>query len=446
MINFREKYPEFTYSAFDVVYNGSDLTIEYTFEIAPDFIFHPKLTITHVPQNTIPDKQLRLLAFNLGMVEMLSYWKTTCTPLINITAMELTPEQIDWWKDLLIKGMGEYFYKNNINFTAPDFVNLKSTGEKFPPKYISENKNKVLIPVGGGKDSAVTLDFIKLQNQPFGVMLLNPTQAALSMTEIASPQETIIINRVLDPLLLKLNSDGFYNGHTPFSAYLAFLGVLVGGIFGYDSVALSNERSSNEATTEFLGQEINHQYSKSFEFENKFREYCDQHLTNINYYSLLRPLFELEIAKLFTKLPKYFEIFRSCNQGAKSGVWCGKCPKCLSTFILLAPFLNETQLKAIFTNDLFTDLSLYPLLEQMAIVGKVRPFECVGGQEETIIGLYLATQKYAGVKLPELLEKAQTQILTHENNLEIRAQQILTAWDTNNNIPEKLSELLKKYI
>ena len=47
--------------------------------------------------------------------------------------------------------------------------------------------------------------------------------------------------------------------------------------------------------------------------------------------------------------------------------------------------------------------------------------------------------------LPEL-EKANQLILKSEPDLEIRKNQLLSAWDTNNNLPVNLSAGLTKYL
>src|SRR5262249_36602289 len=153
-------------------------------------------------------------------------------------------------------------------------------------------------------------------------------------------------------------------------------------------IAVSNEESSNEKTTTYLGHEINHQYSKSYEFEKKFRVYVQQYISSqISYFSFLRPLGELQIAKLFSKMEKYFPIIRSCNRGQTTNTWCCECAKCLSTFILLYPFLGE-KIQKIFPENLFEKESLVPILQSLIDPQIVRPFECVGTREEMIVGLY----------------------------------------------------------
>jgi hypothetical protein len=61
--------------------------------------------------------------------------------------------------------------------------------------------------------------------------------------------------------------------------------------------------------------DINHQYTKSLEFEARFSEFIEENITNIKYFSFLRPYSEEKITELFLeKCEKIFDIFSSCNK------------------------------------------------------------------------------------------------------------------------------------
>ena len=231
-------------------------------------------------------------------------------------------------------------------------------------------------------DSVVTLECLR-DNMPVTPLIVNPRGATLNCVKTAGyhDDQFIVINRTLDQTMLQLNSEGYLNGHTPFSALLAFISVLVA--FGSQSryIALSNENSANESTVP--GTNINHQYSKSIEFESDFRTYVKESLNDrVQYFSFLRPLSELQIAKLFAQCEAYHPVFRSCNAGSKTDSWCGRCPKCLFTWIILSPFLSHERLIAIFGKDLMADENLRPIYEELNGTAAVKPFECVGTVEE----------------------------------------------------------------
>ncbi len=65
------------------------------------------------------------LVFHLGLMEIPTYWKATCSPEIVVKAGPLNKEQIKWWKDLIIKGMGQFFYENKIDWRSSNFLKIR---------------------------------------------------------------------------------------------------------------------------------------------------------------------------------------------------------------------------------------------------------------------------------------------------------------------------------
>ena len=415
----QKKYPRFIYESYSYKNSGKDLKISFNFKVDPGISFNPTLTIKSIPKLSLA--KFDNLVFHLGLIEMISYWKAACSPEIAVKAGYLNSEQIKWWQDLVMSGMGQFFFENKIPFQKPKFVTVKN----LPGKIISNSSAKgILVPVGGGKDSAVTLELLSaFSKKKIGIRCfsLNPTGAAKKIMKISGCKKPIVVERKIDRKLLELNRKGFLNGHTPFSAYLAFLTTLAAAHFGYKYIALSNEKSSNEGNLKYLGKTINHQWSKSFEFEEKFRKYSKKYLSkDIEYFSFLRPLYEIQIAEIFSRYPKYFPVFLSCNEAYKtaSGTkkptlrWCRKCSKCLFVFMVLYPFLKEKELLKIFGNNLFQDKSLLPILQQLIGERGFKPFECVGTKKESLTALYLSWLKTKNEKkLPYLLNYFERRIL-----------------------------------
>jgi hypothetical protein len=478
----RKKYTRFIYKKYSWKISERNLVIFFDFRIDPKIYFQPKVIIKNVDRERIVrvgDRVLNNLVFNLGLIELLSYWKVTCSPEIIIEAGSLNKEQINWWKDLINRGMGQFFYENRINFRKPHFIKITSSSSKCVKKSaIAENwtnfmdkktkKNRVLLPIGGGKDSIVTLKILRKAKKDIVCFSLNPTKTTKNIIKISSCKNPIIVKREIDPKLLELNRQGFLNGHTPFSAYLAFLSVLLAVIFDTKYIAFSNERSSNEGNVKYLGKIINHQYSKSFDFEKKFRKYSKKYIAkDVEYFSFLRPLYEIQIAKLFSKYQKYFNIFLSCNEAFKtysgvrkpSGNWCGKCPKCLFVFMILYSFIKEKQLIKIFGEKLFEKKKLLPLMLESIGERKFKPFECVGTKKESLIAFYLSWKKemqnYSLIRankriekdkkrrLPFLLNYFENKILLKYPNLEKEAKQIMNSWDNQNNLTTEFERILK---
>jgi len=405
-IQLRQKYPFFVFEKQEYNLTSEGLAVRFTFNLSDQYQFYPSLFI---PRKSffLPDKELlnKLdnIIFNLGMIELISYWKAACPPTVIIKPFALQPDQIAWWKNLYFHGLGEFFYLNSLDVTEERFMSIKVQSEKslVPEKYILDEA--VIIPVGGGKDSAVTLGL--LGSRPGSIpLIMNPRGASLATIAVKgfSSEQFIEIQRTIDPVLLKLNDQGFLNGHTPFSALLAFVTVLSAIVTGHRHIALSNESSANEATIE--GTDINHQYSKSLRFESDFRDYVRKWICeDINYFSFLRPLNELQIAGLFSNFPQYHPVFKSCNAGSKTDSWCGHCAKCLFTYIILSPFMEEVQLDAIFGKNLFTDESLKTFFNQLTGLAPEKPFDCVGTTREVNLALCETIRHRDEAGMPVLL-------------------------------------------
>jgi hypothetical protein len=384
------------------------------------------------------------MAFCIGMVEVLSYWKAFCPPRLNILAGSLCPEVMAWWRKLYFLGLGEFFFRNGIHTTSDDFIDIAARDETPPPLERMASTGGNLIPVGGGKDSIVSLELLRPLRTRSAVLLLNAPSAARQCSLVAgySPDHIIEIRRTIDPGLLELNAQGALNGHTPFSALLAFVSIFAAALNGASSVILSNESSANEPT--IPGSHVNHQYSKSFEFEQDFREYVRRFITpDIEYFSLLRPLNELQIASLMSTHAQYLPIFKSCNVGSREGVWCGRCPKCLFTYVMLQPFCPAATMVRVFGHDLLDDPALESTIQDLIGVSESKPFDCVGTVDEVraAISLILSDQEPAGSSrlLLAFIISNHADILIPRD----AALAKLREWNGLHNVPPALERLLR---
>ena len=401
----RDKYDSISYDSFSFKQNENDFEISFFYTLG-DIKFVHRLNVINkhfFDVDNLKDKDVFL--FNLGLVELISYYKCACPRKVILKAGRLNDEQMEFWKKLFYNGLGEFRFVNNIDIAYDEFVTFENaTG-------LTHNKSKIsnfsgnLVPIGGGKDSIVTIELLKAQGTDNTCFIVNPRGATIDTVNVAgySMDDSVEVIRKIDPLLLELNKAGYLNGHTPFSASLAFLGVFCALLSGKAFVVLSNESSANECTDEETG--ANHQYSKSLEFEIDFAKYVEKYITSyIKYFSLLRGMREIDIAREFSKYKEYHKVFRSCNVGSKDGKneWCGKCPKCLFVYIILAPFLDEDELKGIFGHNLLDDMDLEKYFKELTGVYKTKPFECVGTRAEVNEAVSLIKDKYKD-NLPYLL-------------------------------------------
>ena len=444
----RAQYPVFYYDRFAIEPTGSSLRLRFDYRAGPDLNFTTHTVLEDLPHNwqQIPRPVVENLVLHLGLIESFSYWKATCSPSIVINAGALDDEQLAWWQDLLLHGMREFFYVNKIDFTREDFVKLSVRDSRIVRAYEQPLSNRSLIPIGGGRDSAFTARAFQQAAKPFGCLLLNPIPAARRIASAAGCDQPIVVHRTLDPRLLELNQAGYLNGHTPFSAMLAFLSAICLAVYDYSNTVIANERSSDEGNTVFLGKKINHQYSKSFAFEEKFDQYLQKYLLkNARYFSFVRPLYELQIGQAFACHPEMFGAFRSCNRNQKSDSWCGACPKCLSVFITSYPFVSDADLIRMFGSDFFQSESSLPIIRQLAGLDEHKPFECVTTFDEAIASLHLCVEKCEreGKRLPVALQYARESILSGDGRAAEIAARVLSNDDSRHRIPAEFEKLLR---
>lgn len=388
-IKLRNQFSTFTYNHYQFQIIENKIDMQFDFCLGDETHFQPKMSLSlgrHAVKE-MKKEDIDGLIFHIGMIELISYWKVSCAPIVHIRPRTLTTAQQQWWKKLYWKGLGEFFYQNSITTSMDEFLQFHFDTEApaidhFHYQKITDTQSTI-VPIGGGKDSVVTLEHLRKQQKiiPF---IINPRGATLACARIAGfpeKDDIVILQREISPVLLSLNQQGYLNGHTPFSAMLAFYTLLVSYATNTRNIALSNESSANEPT--IPGTDINHQYSKSLEFEEDFRQYVHDYMNDCShYFSYLRPYRELDIAQFFSQYPHYFPVFKSCNVGSKSDSWCCHCPKCLFAYIILSPFIDDKTLISIFGEDLLNKASLKEYFDELSGIAEKKPFECVGTIDE----------------------------------------------------------------
>lgn len=450
-IELRKAYKEFNYDNYSYVFSDNKLEITFEFSQYDGIKFNPKWIIPVKESEYLTKNKefLENIIFNLGMVEVVSYWKATCSPILNINCLSLDEKQINWWKKLYFNGLGEFFYTNNISVNEENFINIVCKNKIKKSKFVVKDESSgCLIPIGGGKDSIVTLETLNKTNfkEDNLCYIVNPRGATVLTSKISGYEDkTVSVSRTIDKNLLDLNSKGFLNGHTPFSAILAFSSYLTAYLYNKKYITLSNESSANESNV--AGSNINHQYSKSIEFENDFRQYVSEYLSDeIQYFSLLRPLNEFKIVQLFCKYPKYFKVFKSCNAGSKEDIWCTNCPKCLYVYIMLSAFLSLDDMNEIFAANMLDNADLANILDGLISSEYDKPFECVGTKEEINYALYITINKLKEKEqqLPKLLVYYLNNYSEiYDNILSSNTKQnVENYYDTENNLPVEFKELI----
>ncbi|MCF7906154.1 endonuclease domain-containing protein [Candidatus Gracilibacteria bacterium] len=398
-LSMKPPFERFIFENFSFVPQTKKLILEYSLDqkitFREEFVF-PFEFAPHYEK-----KALEQAMFGAFVMCGISYYKAFLPPKIEFSQNELTASQAQFFQKTWERGLGEFFYRNNL--PTKGSIPFSASGKEAPVPVQIKHLEGSLVPLGGGKDSLVSAELLKEADEEFETWTVGDFPFLNPMTErIGTPH--LRVKRTLDPRLFELNEAGALNGHIPISAILAFLGVASAILRGRKNVILSNEHSANEPT---VG-DVNHQYSKSLEFEQNFQNYvCENISPDINYFSLLRPLSELKIAEIFVHKcwKKYSRLFASCNTNyqlrplvtataSSRKQWCGNCPKCAFVFSILAPFVPREELVALFGKNLFEDKNLESTFYELLGMTESKPFECVGEIEEVRYALEQARKNF----------------------------------------------------
>ncbi len=434
----REQYKEFIYKGFSYELTDDAYQVTFTYEIPGLSEFE---TVWKFPDrgHRVDGTVLSRLLFELGMAEAISYWKVTCAPVLKVMCGTLTDWQNRWWRKLFYNGLGEFMYVNGIRVAEEELLTIlcePAVGDNTGAFVVDKaTYSGCLVPVGGGKDSVVSMEV--LGEEDVTIYRINPDATVRNVLEASEREyKTYFVSRKLDGRILEMNKRGFLNGHIPFSAVVAFSTFISAYLQGIRYIALSNESSANESTV--VGSFVNHQYSKSYEFEQDFMEYIHSVLdTEIRYFSLLRPLSELQIAYLFSKYKNYHKAFRSCNAGSKQGIWCCNCPKCLFVYIILSSFLTEEELLEIFGENLLDAEKSEKYFRELTGLDENKPFECVGTRSEVVMSLKKYLEKGGKALLPV---KYADWLAEQPGDVDTA----LLEWNELHNVPEEFVKALRE--
>jgi hypothetical protein len=390
---------------------GRVISLDYALTGGPD----PDVSFTEtlelppgLPAPAADDPIVHDLVDGIHRTFGVSYFK--CAVPRHIVAPPVASADAHYWNLLYTEGLSEFYYTNQLDPRAhsgfPNTGETPSAGRAAVPSSDSASRETALVLVGGGKDSAVVREIVRHGGVDAVAFSLGSSPwIARSVTAMDLPHVTV--KRTLDPKLRDLNRLGAWNGHVPISACIASLAMLVAHLGGHRYVLAGNERSADDRNLTWRNLPVNHQWSKSFVFENAFSAWCERHVPGgPTYFSLLRTLTEVRIAEAFANHPRYFDHFASCNgnfrlePSGQPARWCGTCPKCVFVFLVLAPHVTDENLTTIFGRELLGDPANAPLLDRLAGVTGFKPFECVGTAEETKGAL---TQLARQGRLPEVV-------------------------------------------
>lgn len=449
----RRAYPVFRVDAARARPSGQAITLEFQFTAATH-TFRPTIGLHGLdPEETarIHTPTARRLTRALAIIEAFSYWKAFCSPAIEVALPPPSTGELAWWQSFWPAAMGEFFYRNDIDFTAPGFLEITTapgTPAGDPPHapahtaVSSTAQPPPLVMFSGGKDSlALTLATRDSATSPADFFLYNPTAGQRDLAEsLANGGRILTVHREILSELLALNDANHPNGHTPYSAYLAVAALLAGYLRGSQHVLAGNSRSDDEPNIEsYLGLPINHQWTKSHQFETALSEYRDRWLPGApTYSSPLRPLFELQIIDSLAHDTDAYLQTASCNRTKGNG-WCRACAKCAWVFLATSALFGHDLAVRKTGGDIFANPALAGLYERMAGLTGTKPFECTGTEEEVRAAIHATGHGHNPRNLPALTTCLQHPAITTARPLTA----LLTDWGHDNLVPPALKTRIR---
>ena len=328
------------------------------------------------------EQALRLLHLFAGV----SYYKAAVPEDVRIDSYAIDADTAALVEAVYLNGLGEFAYRNGLNLRGRFRLPVQGQAVAAPAAGLRAH---ALVAIGGGKDSLVSIEALRALGIEETVTWIGGSQLIRACAE-RTGLPTLNIGRVLAPELFELNRQGAWNGHIPVTAVNSAIMALAALLQGVNQVVFSNERSASYGSQIPGTGEVNHQWSKGWAFEQAFGEHLEKHVAaDLHYYSLLRPLSELAVARQFAKSDFYDAHFSSCNRNfhilgeRPVNRWCGVCPKCHFVFLALAPFMPKTRLVRIFGRNLLDDAEQAGGFDALLEFQDHKPFECVGEGRES---------------------------------------------------------------
>ena len=333
----------------------------------------------------------------LHWVAGVSYFKTAAPAVVRCETGAPPPATAALLEALYSEGLGEFAYVNGLaGLPRPRFAPGPAPRPAPGPRRGSPSAEpaRVLVPVGGGKDSVVALEIVRRSGCELALFSVGDA-GPIRRTAAVAGLPRLVARRRLDPGLAALNQAGALNGHVPVTAIVACAALLTAALHGFDAVAMANERSASSGNLDWDGIEVNHQFSKGLAAERLLRAAAAEVGGGVDVFSVLRPASELAIARAFARLGPYHRAFTSCNAifrldpALRTASWCGDCPKCRFVYLVLAPFTAPEHLREVFGRDLLDDEAQFAGFALLTATGGNKPFECVGEEDESLAAIRL---------------------------------------------------------
>ncbi len=379
------KFRKFVFVGHEYLPDAGKLSLRYRYDEGVEMV--EEIVFPDAPPDAESSRgeALRRACASLHLIAGISYYKAALPEVIETPP--LSTATAVFLNQLYREGLGEFAHVNRLELSAQLFA---SSENPTSAAVTLQLPHRALLPVGGGKDSLVSVELLRSAGTAFTLVAVG-SASLIEEVMVATGLPRLLIGRRLSPELAVLNREGAYNGHVPVTAINSAILVCAALIYGYDQIIFSNEHSASSGNlVSRTGEEINHQYSKSLAFEQLYAQHVATEISpDLTYFSLLRPWCEMEIVRRFVDCVEYHTVFSSCNrnfhlEGSQTaGRWCGDCPKCRFVFLALAAFMEREAVVGVFGFDLLDDARQVEGYDALIGYRHHKPFECVGEIEES---------------------------------------------------------------
>lgn len=308
---------------------------------------------------------------------------------------KLDEAEKSFFETAFLYGLAEFRYVNklpirqSVNLTWADDAPVLSTVQH---KQDVLNGGRAFVLNGGGKDGVVAMEIAKQLDLDLAWFVSGTADSRSRIVSLSGVEDLISVDRVPSDYI---KDHRRYTGHKPMSLYVAMIASLTAYLTGRQYVISANEYSASFPNLVVDGFQVNHQFTKSYEFEELLRALYISHNIPVYYFSATRPLYELQVLQIFANYPAYHAHFLSCNQGMSHDTWCKHCAKCAFVIGSMYLYSPETS-KEVWgeSRELFNANKLVDELIEL-INPDIKPLECIGtlAENRILLSQLLASDK-----------------------------------------------------
>ena len=239
-------------------------SLVYAFDQGPELV--ETVTIPGAPfalegaRAAAAQQALRLLHLFAGV----SYYKAAVPAKVVIDDYAIDADTAALVEDLYLHGLGEFAYRNGLNLRGRFRLPVEASAAT--PAPVVGLREHALVAIGGGKDSLVSIEALRAAGIEQTVTWIGGSQLIRACAE-RTGLPTLNIGRTLAPELFELNRQGAYNGHIPVTAVNSMIMLFAALLTDADQVVFSNERSASYGSLIPGTGEVNHQWSKGWDWE-----------------------------------------------------------------------------------------------------------------------------------------------------------------------------------